>query len=101
MRHLTSAYFVCGGFLFLGLVSPFTRWHGTATAVPSSEQMGLNKMLERFEKLWDRLYHLGYLGEELESIESSGGRQGWLYGEIAREAAAVAASPFARGRATR
>jgi hypothetical protein len=41
--------------------------------------------------LCDRLYHLGYLGEELESIEGSGGRQGWLYVEIAREAAAVAA----------
>lgn len=46
-------------------------------------------MLERLENLCDRLYHLGYLGEELESIERDGGRAGWLYREIAREAAVV------------
>ncbi|HEX5115155.1 MAG TPA: hypothetical protein VFW65_08150 [Pseudonocardiaceae bacterium] len=46
-------------------------------------------MLETWENLCDRLYHLGYLGEELESIENSGGQAGWLYREIAREAAAV------------
>lgn len=45
--------------------------------------------MDRWENLCDRLYHLGYLGEELESIESSGGQAGWLYRQIAREAAAV------------
>lgn len=46
-------------------------------------------MLDRWENLCDRLYYLGYLGEELEAVESSGGQAGWLYREIAREAAAV------------
>lgn len=46
-------------------------------------------MLERWQKLCDRLYHLAYLGEELESFGGPGNGQQWIYREIAREAAAV------------
>lgn len=46
--------------------------------------------MERWQKLCDRLYHLGYLGEELESLGGPSNGQEWIYREIAREAAAVA-----------
>ena len=45
--------------------------------------------IETWERLQARLYHLGWLGEELSDFTATPGGA-WLYREIAREAAAIA-----------
>ena len=45
--------------------------------------------IETWERLQARLYHLGWLGEELPAFAATTGGA-WLYREIAREAATVA-----------
>ncbi len=46
--------------------------------------------METWERLQARLFHLGYLGEELPRVVAEPGRSAWLYRVIAAEAAAVA-----------
>ncbi|WP_026421098.1 hypothetical protein [Actinokineospora inagensis] len=45
--------------------------------------------MERWEHLQSWLFHLGYLGEELECFAGTS-RGAWLYRQIAREAAQAA-----------
>ncbi|GLZ37613.1 hypothetical protein [Actinokineospora sp. NBRC 105648] len=45
--------------------------------------------MERWEILQCRLFHLGYLGEELENVAGDAGQGAWLYRQIAVEAARV------------
>ncbi|MFC5289908.1 hypothetical protein ACFPM7_22870 [Actinokineospora guangxiensis] len=47
-------------------------------------------MIERWESLQARLFHLGYLGEELEAVAACPDLGGWLYRQVADEAAKVA-----------
>ncbi|WP_156758358.1 hypothetical protein [Actinokineospora pegani] len=42
--------------------------------------------MERWEDLQARLFHLGYLGEELEYFATDRQRGAWLYRQIAVEA---------------
>ncbi|MGH4026124.1 MAG: hypothetical protein ACRDRV_16230 [Pseudonocardiaceae bacterium] len=46
--------------------------------------------METWEQLQARLYHLGYLGEELPRIAATPGVSAWLYRQIAHEAGQVA-----------
>jgi hypothetical protein len=46
--------------------------------------------VETWEGLQARLYHLGYLGEELPEVASAPGVSAWLYRVIAAEAGEVA-----------
>jgi hypothetical protein len=46
--------------------------------------------VETWERLQSRLYHLGYLGEELPEVVSAPGVSAWLYRVIAAEAGEVA-----------
>ena len=46
--------------------------------------------METWEGLQARLFHLGYLGEELPGVVSAPGVSAWLYRVIAAEAAEVA-----------
>ena len=46
--------------------------------------------METWEGLQARLYHLGYLGEELPEAVSAPGVSAWLYRVIAAEAGEVA-----------
>ena len=46
--------------------------------------------METWEGLQARLYHLGYLGEELPEVVSAPGVSAWLYRVIAAEAGEVA-----------
>ena len=46
--------------------------------------------METWERLQARLFHLGYLGEELPQVASAPGVSAWLYRVIAAEAAEVA-----------
>ncbi|MGH4025176.1 MAG: hypothetical protein ACRDRV_11415 [Pseudonocardiaceae bacterium] len=46
--------------------------------------------METWEQLQARLYHLGYLGEELPRITATPGISAWLYRQIAYEAGQVA-----------
>ena len=45
--------------------------------------------METWERLQARLFHLGYLGEELPQVVSAPGVSAWLYRVIAAEAAEV------------
>lgn len=45
--------------------------------------------MESPEKLTDRLFHLGYLGEEMAGVLESRRDPSWLFRQIAREALAV------------
>jgi hypothetical protein len=46
--------------------------------------------VETWEGLQARLYHLGYLGEQLPEVVSAPGVSAWLYRVIAAEAGEVA-----------
>ncbi|EWC59253.1 hypothetical protein UO65_5469 [Actinokineospora spheciospongiae] len=54
--------------------------------------------MERWEDLQSRLFHLGYLGEELEYFATDRRRGAWLYRQIAVEAfkAAEVADAYAQ-----
>ncbi|MGH3571814.1 MAG: hypothetical protein ACRDR6_23495 [Pseudonocardiaceae bacterium] len=46
--------------------------------------------METWERLQARLFHLGYLGEELPRVVAAPGVSAWLYRVIAAEAGEVA-----------
>ena len=49
-----------------------------------------SELVETWEGLQGRLFHLGYLGEELPRVVSTPGVSAWLYRVIAAEAGEVA-----------
>jgi hypothetical protein len=49
-----------------------------------------SELVETWEGLQARLFHLGYLGEELPRVVSTLGVSAWLYRVIAAEAGEVA-----------
>jgi hypothetical protein len=49
-----------------------------------------SELVETWEGLQARLFHLGYLGEELPGVVSTPGVSAWLYRVIAAEAGEVA-----------
>ncbi|MGW5053224.1 hypothetical protein [Actinokineospora sp. NPDC004072] len=55
--------------------------------------------MERWESLQARLYHLGYLGEELENVACAPDQGAWLYRLIADQASKVAAIAAAYAQA--
>jgi hypothetical protein len=58
---------------------------------PSEQGKGHQELMETWEGLQARLYHLGYLGEELaEVVVASPATSAWLYRVIAAEAGEVA-----------
>jgi hypothetical protein len=48
-----------------------------------------SELVETWEGLQARLFHLGYLGEELPRVVSTPGASAWLYRVIAAEAGEV------------
>lgn len=51
---------------------------------------GTYRLVEIWERLQARLFHLGYLGEELPRVAATPGVSIWLYEQIAIEAGQVA-----------
>lgn len=57
---------------------------------PPTARKGEHEQLETWQRLQARLFHLGYLGEELPRVVSQPGLSAWLYRQIAAEAGEVA-----------